>query len=192
MKKIILPLFMGLLLIGIGCKSGPSGSDPRSTLLGFFQALSKKDIKEARKFTTKESESMLNMMEMGMQMGEKMKSKEKSDEEFSKFDEQNVEIGEAKIDGDKAIVPIKNKKDGESTNMILKKEDGAWKVAFDKATMAEMAGEKMKERGVSSDAVMDSLSHALQNINTDSLKEVMQKGLGALDSLKDVMKALPK
>jgi hypothetical protein len=192
MKKVIFVLIAAFTLTTIGCKSGPSSSDPRATLLSFFQALAKKDLKEARKYTTKESEQMLSMMEMGMQMAAKMKSKE-ADDEFSKFNEQNIEIGEAKIDGDKALVPIKNKKDGESTNMVLKKEDGAWKVAFDKATMAEMAGEKMREKGGTMPEMnMDSLTQAIQNINTDSLKEAMQKGLGAMDSLADAMKALKK
>jgi Domain of unknown function (DUF4878) len=190
MKKIIFVLIAAFTLTTIGCKSGPSSSDPRATLLSFFQALAKKDMKEARKYTTKESESMLSMMEMGMQMAAKMKNKE-ADDEFSKFNEQNVEIGEPKIDGDKALVPIKNKKDGESTNMVLKKEDGAWKVAFDKATMTEMAGEKMREKGETMPN-MDSLTQAIQNINTDSLKEVMKKGIGAIDSVKDAMKDLKK
>ena len=49
-----------------------------------------------------------------------------------------------KIEGDKATVPVKDKKSGETTNYTLKKEGGSWKVAFDKATMTQMGSDKMK------------------------------------------------
>ena len=186
MKKIIFSICAGILLVVVACNSGPSSSDPKATLVSFFKALSQKDLKGARKYATKESEAMFSMMEMGMQMAEKMKTKE-TDEDLKKFDESNMQIGEAKIDGDKATVPVTSKKDGEATSFILKKEDGAWKVAFDKATMAEMAGEKMKENG-GSEASIDSLNQQIENLSSDSIQAKMQEGLKTLDSLKKAMK----
>ena len=173
-----------MVIIAIGCKSGPSSSDPKATLMSFFKALSKKDLKEARKYATKESESMLSMMEMGLKMAENMKTKE-TDEEFKKFAEGNMEIGEPKIDGDKATVPVKSKEDNESTNFVLKKEDGAWKVAFDKQSMSEMAGEKIRDKETGDTVNMDSLTNELKNLNTDSLNRAVQEGLKAIDSLKN-------
>lgn len=125
-------------LFAISCNKG--GGDPKVVLTSFFDALQKKNIEEAKKHATKESVQMLDMMKMGF---DQSTNDVKSDE----YDKANLEFGEAKIDGDKATVPVKEKKSGESTNFTLKKEDGAWKVAFDKATMMEMAGEKMKEKG---------------------------------------------
>lgn len=186
MKKIVFSICAGLMLVIVACNSGPSSSDPKATLASFFKALSQKDLKGARKYATKESESMFSMMEMGLQMAEKMKTKE-TDEDLKKFDETNMQIGEAKIDGDKATVPVTSKKDGESTNFVLKKEDGAWKVAFDKATMAEMAGEKMREEG-GSEASIDSLNQQIENLNSDSMRAQMEQGLKTLDSLKKAMK----
>ena len=110
MKKIIFSICAGLMLVMVACKSGPSSSDPKATLVSFFKSLSQKDLKGARKYATKESEAMFSMMEMGLQMAEKMKTKE-TDDELQKFDEANMQIGEAKIDGDKATVPVTNKKD---------------------------------------------------------------------------------
>ena len=74
---------------------------------------------------------MIGMIEMGMNMA-------KGKEEMPKFDVNDMEFGEVKIDGDKATVPVKEKKSGESMNYTLKKESGKWKVAFDKSSMILM------------------------------------------------------
>src|SRR5882672_7192350 len=110
MKRLFFYLCTVSILAMTGCKSGSSNTDPKATLTSFFKALSKKDLKEARKYSTKESESMLSLMELGMAMAEKMNVKENENKEFDKFNENNVEMGEATIDGDKATVPVKNKK----------------------------------------------------------------------------------
>lgn len=173
MKKLILSICAAALIASTGCKSGgASSSDPKATLINFITALSKKDMAGARKLATKESEGMFSMMEMGLKMAENMK-KDDTDDEFKKFNPANMEFGEAKIDGDKATVPVTNKEEKETVNFILKKQDGAWKVAFDKASMAEMGGEKMREKGME-DGGPDSL-----NFNTDEMK----KGLEMADSM---------
>lgn len=134
MKRIILSAVAALAIFAIGCNK--KGGDPKTVLSAFFEALSKKDIDAAKKYATKESASMLDMMKMGM-----TNSTDKKDNEY---DKENMEFGDSKIDGDKAFVPVKDKKSGETTNFKLLKEGGDWKVAFDKASMMEMAGEKMK------------------------------------------------
>jgi hypothetical protein len=184
MKKLVFSICAGLMLTIVACKSGPSSSDPKATLIGFFKAMSNKDLKGARKFATKESESMLSMLEMAMKTAENMKSKEM--EEDMKYDEANMTFGETRIDGDKAIVPVTDKKKNETSDFILKKEDGAWKVAFDKASMAEMAGKKMQEDG--QDVSIDSLNQALEQLNSDSLSQKMQESMKALDSLNKGLK----
>lgn len=186
MKKIVFSICAGLLLTIAACKSGPSSSDPKATLVGFFKALSNKDFQGAKKFATKESESMLTMMESLMKTAENMKSKEM--EEDMKYDEANMQFGETKIDGDRAVVPVTDKKKGETNEFILKKESGAWKVAFDKASMAEMAGKKMQEEGDNSNVSLDSLNKALEEINVDSVNAKMQEGLKALDSVNKMLK----
>ena len=76
-----------------------------------------------------------------------------------------MEFGDAKIEGDKATVPVKEKKSGETTNYTLKKEDGVWKVAFDKATMTKMGTDKIKEKGMDTNNGLDSASKMLQELN---------------------------
>ncbi len=185
MKKLVLSICAGLMLTIVACKSGPSSSDPKATLIGFFKAMSNKDLKGARKFATKESESMLSMMEMAMKSAENMKSKDVDDE--MKFDEANMAFGETRIDGDKAFVPVTDKKKNETNDFILKKEDGAWKVAFDKASMAEMAGKKMQEEG-GENFNADSLKNALESLNADSITKKMEESMKSLDSVSKGLK----
>ena len=116
--------------------------------MNFFDALAKKDFTAVKKYTTKDSEGMMSMMQMGMQnMGDKSN-------EMINYEKENIELGTAVIDGDKATVPVKDKKSGEITDFTLKKESGDWKVAFDKSTLMEMAQKKMKEHGMGGMRIM--------------------------------------
>ena len=157
MKKIILSGII-LLAFGIlGCKS--TSGDPKAVLVSFMEALGKKDIEGAKKYATKDSEAMLGMIQMGMSMAPK-------DSKENIYDKNNMEFGEAKVEGDKATVPVKDKKSGEMMNYTLKKESGEWKVAFDKATMTQMGTDKMKEKGMDmNDMNTDSTSKMLEDIN---------------------------
>jgi delta 1-pyrroline-5-carboxylate dehydrogenase len=181
MKKLLMvAAVVSSVILFSGCGSG---GDPKATLVSFFEAMGKKDMEAARKLATADSKAMMDMMEMGMKMAKDTRNKEMDD-----FDKNNAEFGEAKIEGDKATVPVKNKKTGESVNFTLKKESGAWKVAFDKSSIMEMAADKMKEKGG-----MDSLNNALdklKNINMDSVKEGINKGIEALDSAKKELEKL--
>jgi len=183
MKKILLAIVLLSSISFIGCDSGKG--DPKAVLLQFFDALSKKDMEAARKLATKDSKSMIDMMEMGMNMS-------KDNKETEKFDKASMEFGEVKIEGDKATIPVKEKKSGESLNYILKKEDGTWKVAFDKASMMNMGMEKMNEKGINpADSIGNALDE-LKNLNMDSLKEGMQEGMKVIDSLKSEADKLKK
>jgi len=160
MKKIILSVAVLLTFGIVGCNS--SSSDPTGVLKNFMEALGKKDIEGAKKYATKDSEAMLGMIQMGMSMAPK-------DTKDSTYDKDNLEYGDAKIEGDKATVPVKNKKSGETTNYTLKKENGAWKVAFDKATMTQMGTDKMKEKGMDMNDMSNGLDSTSNQVTTDSV-----------------------
>lgn len=165
------------------CNSG--GGDPKAVLTSFFDAMSKKDIAAARKLATADSKATFDMMEAGMKMMENMPEDKTKDQ----YDKNNMEIGEAKIDGDKATVSVKEKKNGESINFILKKEGGQWKVAMDMASMMSMGADKMKEEGMSDEQMgkMKEEMEKFKNMNPDSLKMMMDKGMQAMDSLKNIL-----
>jgi len=178
MKKLLMATAVVAALFVSGCNSAGS-NDPKVVLMNFFDALSKKDIAAARKYATADSKSMLDMMEMGMKMGNDKDTKE------DKYDKTRMEFGDPKIDGDKATIAVKDKTSGESTNFTLKKESGAWKVAFDKASMMTMGMDKMKEKGL--DGITDSLNSGVDQINTnmDSLNNKVKEGMEKLNENKD-------
>ncbi len=182
MKKF---LFAALLLSPVlffSCNSG-GGGDPKAVLSQFFEALSKKDIATARKLATEDSKSMIDMMEMGMKM-------DKDSKDTDKFDKSKMEFGEAKIDGDKATIAVKETTSGETLTYSLKKEKGSWKVAFDKASMMSMGMEKMNEKGINAPDSIGKAMDELKNLNMDSLKEGMQEGMKVLDSVNKELKKM--
>lgn len=174
MKKIILAVAVMSTAFLFSCKSG--GSDPKAVLTSFFEALSKKDIAAARKLATEDSKSMLDMVEMGMKMSNDTK-------ETEKYDKNNMEFGDVKIDGDKATVPVKEKKSGETLNYSLKKVNGEWKVAFDKSSVMSMGMEKLNEKGVDAGAEVNKAMDELKDVNPDSLKAGLEEATKALDSM---------
>ncbi len=169
MKRLVV-LFTILASIGFyGCKTGANDAPPE-VLSSFFDALAKKDIDAAKELSTKESASMLDMMAMGM--------KGDTTTVDNKYKKENMEFGEAKIQGDTAaIVPVKEKTTGEVVNYRLKKEEGKWKVAFDKASLMSIGEDKMKEDGVDPQQKIDEGMRELNNINMDSMKKAMQESM---------------
>ena len=184
MKKIILLVSTSLVVFLSGCNS--NSGDPKEVLGHFFDAMSQKNIDEAKKYVTKDSEGMMGMMQMGMN------SMDESDNEMP-LQKENMEIGNAVITGDRATVPVKDKKTGETTDFVLKKESGAWKVAFDKSTLMEMGQKKMKEHGMGSMQGMDSMKHnmneAMDSLNAamPDMKDKMEHAQKMMDSARKMM-----
>ena len=182
MTKNFSLLIIASLLAFAGCKSTSNGSNPKEVLTNFFDALAKKDVEGAKKYVTKDSEGMLDMVKMGMasvpDSASKMYSKDK------------MEIGDAVIEGDKATVAVKEKQTGEATDFVLKKEDGNWKVAFDKSTLMEMATKKMREKGKDFGG-MDSLdiNHSMDALKNMS-KEDMENAKKMMDSAAVMLKKM--
>ncbi len=181
MKKVFLAAFSAAFLLLAGCNSG--AGDPKSVLNDFFEALAKKDLAGARELATEDSKSMLDMMEMAMKT---------DSSEMGKYDMKNMEFGEAKIDGDMATVPVKEKDSGETMNYSLKKVEGKWKVAFDKASIMNMATDKMKGDGINIGDSINNVVEEMKNMDTDSLAEKMKEGAKAMDSAGKVLEELNK
>jgi len=196
MKKIfsflLLAIAMGSISTGCG-GGGMSNASPKEVLVAFFEKLSKKDIEGATKLATKDSKATMDMMKKGLDMAEKMKDqiKDKEDptEEFK-----NMEVGEAKINGDNATVAVRNKKKEEEVEFPLKKEDGAWKVDFSMATLMKMGmDQKNKHNAMDGEDTM----RGMEGVDSASIQEglkVMDSALKKVDpkKLEETMKALEK
>ena len=195
MKKLITVFFIAtaITLVLIGCKGKDSvANDPRAVLTSFFERISKKDIEGASKLATKDSKSTMDMMKMGMDMAEKMKDKMTKEQKDPAEEFKNVEIGEAKINGNDATVAFKNKKNDTSFDFPLKKEDGSWKVDFSMSSLMKMGMEQAGKTGGTENMSSDSLTKGLKQLQDSIMKvindpekmEKMKEALKELDKLK--------
>ena len=195
MKKLITVFFIAtaITLALIGCKGKDSvANDPRAVLTSFFERISKKDIEGASKLATRDSKSTMDMMKMGMDMAEKMKDKMTKEQKDPAEEFKNVEIGEAKINGNDATVAFKNKKNDTSFDFPLKKEDGSWKVDFSMSSLMKMGMEQAGKTGGTENMSSDSLTKGLKQLQDSIMKvindpekmEKMKEALKELDKLK--------
>jgi hypothetical protein len=171
MKKLIqfLPVLATIALLATGCNNDKaSSSDPKVVLQEFMQRLSKKDIEGATKLATKDSKSTMDMMKKALD------AEKKSDEPAAKEDDatdefKDVVIGEAKIDGDNAVVPFSNKKNKDKIVEIpLRKEGGDWKVDFSMATLMKMGQDEMGKQG------LDNMNEDGEEVNDEELKRQLE------------------
>jgi len=195
MKKLITVCFIAtaISLVIVGCKGKDSvANDPRAVLTSFFERISKKDIEGASKLATRDSKSTMDMMKMGMDMAEKMKDKMTKEQKDPAEEFKNVEIGEAKINGNDATVAFKNKKNDTSFDFPLKKEDGSWKVDFSMSSLMKMGMEQAGKTGGTENMSSDSLTKGLKQLQDSIMKvindpekmEKMKEALKELDKLK--------
>ena len=171
-----------MLLIS-GCKGKDSqvADDPKAVVLAFFERMSKKDIDGAAKLATKDSKATLDMMKKAIDAAEKMgMDKDKTAKDDPSEDFKNIEIGEAKIDGDKATVSITNKVKNDGTkDFPLVKEGGSWKVDFSMNTLMKMGMDKGTKNDWDNDSNDLDTAGIKDLMNMDSLK----KGLEGMDSM---------
>lgn len=161
MKKVLTAIILTSIIFVNGCNNAEHG-DPKTVLRAFFDAMSKQDWDGAKKYATVETGKTLDMLKTFASMGGTKK------ENDLKYDKDKMEFGEPRIEGDKATITVKEKGSTDATDMILKKENGNWKVAFDKATMMNMGADKVKGN-INSDSVTNKI-----NINLDSIKNKMK------------------
>ncbi len=138
MKKTLIAISVALFLISFTRCASPGNQSPETVLENFFEALGKNNIEKARKLATADSKATLDMMEMA----------EKKASGFDEYDKNKMEFSTAKIEGEKAIISVKDKKSGDNTNFLLKKENGSWKVVFNSSFVMQMLMEKAKKNGI--------------------------------------------
>lgn len=200
MKKVMNSILaVAVIALAIaGCKGKDGVADnPKAVLIAFFERMSKKDLEGAAKLATKDSKGTMDMMKKAMDMAEKMKGLDKKDEDPAE-DFKNMEVGDAKIDGDNATVSVTNKKKNETVDFPLKKEGGSWKVDFSMATLMKMGMDKAKNEG--NDMNQEDIDK-MKNFNMDSLQNQINSALDTvkkalspenMDKMKDAMKELEK
>ena len=79
----------------------------------------------------------------------------------------------------------------EKTDFRLKKEDGLWKVAFDKNSLMKAGMKKMKQKGAS-DEEMREAQEALNQLNSDSVSEALKGAGKALEEAGEKLDSINK
>lgn len=121
MKKLIIPVFVAFLLFSCG---GGGDAGPAGVAENFSKAMYDQDIEEAKKYASKESAQMLDMIGGMMAM---MPDSAKAEQPPFFF-----KVNRDSVAGDMAWVWPETE-DGEvGEPMELKKEDGEWKIVFSK------------------------------------------------------------
>jgi hypothetical protein len=117
------------LVLAVAACSLLSSSTPTATFKHFFEASKKKDPAAIRKTLSKGSLEMFDKIakEQNKTTDDMLKEVDKDGKS-----ETMPETRNEKIDGDTATLEIKNQKTDKWDTLPFVKEDGEWKIAFDK------------------------------------------------------------
>lgn len=137
-RTLIVALAAFLIISCGGTENAPSVVSPTDTLKNYIEASKKKDVAAIRKNLSKGS---LELAEKSAKMQNTTVDELFKRDNMAALDE-IPEIRNERIEGDAASVEVKDFTSGYDTIPFVK-EDGAWKIAFDKYQQAMM--EKMRQ-----------------------------------------------
>ena len=191
MKRILFALVF--IITFAACKE--TAVPPTIVLNDMFAAMKKGNITEMKKFITKSDVALLEAAEKFMTSVDPegiKKIKDRMTEEL-KVNAGHIEysLKNEKIDGDHATVEAEiitkdtaavNGKKITTQTFELVKEDNSWKIALTKPGN-EMFNSMKGNRGAQKGDLKTGIEK-LKNMDPDSLKMLIRKGLQALDSMK--------
>ena len=123
-----------------------SRSTPTATFKAFYEASKKKDVAGMKKALSKGTLDMFDKLakEQNKSTDDMLKDIDKDDKDKS---EKVPETRNEKITGDTATLEVKNDKTGKWDPLPFVKENGEWKIAFDKflEDMMKSLGDKMPD-----------------------------------------------
>lgn len=164
-KKLSFVAFFAASLLFLTSCGGGAANTPDAVAKAFLEEIGDQDFSGAKKYATKSSASMLDMMESTMALAGDAVPEMDVDIKILKTDE----------DGDKATVTYN---DGEKEDKLkLVKEEGEWKVAFGKGDMEDDTpaiddeGDDVIDQDMDMGAVTDSLNAAFEELG-DALKDL--------------------
>jgi Domain of unknown function (DUF4878) len=206
MRKLFSLLAIATVLMS-GCSSSGGSSSPSGVVNSFLTAMKEGNLDKIKTYITK---SDVKMFEAGQKFAEALGGKEmvekKMMEEFKiKSKDVSFSVKGEKVEGDTTAtvdVEIKENAKIETQAFKLKKEDGVWKIQLISAGIGNFSKEGLDDVNKSLEAVknmnLDSLKEGIlkemgegqqqmkdviQNVNTDSLKKVLEKLKEQMDKL---------
>ena len=134
---------------------GGGASSPEATAESFLNALQNADFEGAKKYATTSSAEMLDMMASMSAMG---------GDDAEKPEPKDITITDTQTEGDNATVMYTIEGEEEEQSLDLKKEEGEWKVVFDKSSMDMPMN--MDEEEDMDDHDMDEHEHMMEGDTT--------------------------
>jgi hypothetical protein len=131
------------VILAVSACSLLSGSSPTATFKAFYEASKKKDAAAMKKRLSKGSLDMFDKLAKAQNKStDDMLKEVDKDDKSTKAPETRNE----KITGDTATLEVKNDKTEKWDTLPFVKEDGEWKIAFDKflEDMIKGLGDKLK------------------------------------------------
>lgn len=129
------------LVLAVSACSLLGGSTPTTTFKAFFEASKKRDAAAIKKTLSKGTLDMFDKLakEQNKSTDDLLKTMDKDDKE-----QKIPETRNEKINGDTATIEIKNEKSEKWDTLPFVKENGDWKIAFDKflEDMMKSVGDK--------------------------------------------------
>ena len=190
MKKIIVLLCLAAAFAACNSKTD-QGASPTAAIDAMFTAMKNGNMDDIKKFITKQDVAFLESAEKFMasvdpEAIKKMKTK-MGDEFKDKVKDVKYTLKNEKIDGDKATVDAEVTEEGKlnTHTFNLVKEDGAWKISL--INSGDGMFNSMKGNMGPDSKDMEKGLEKLKQMNPDSLKMLMQKGMQALDSMSKKM-----
>jgi hypothetical protein len=173
------------------CNSKNDQGSPTAAIDAMFTAMKNGKMDDIKKFITKKDAEFLESAEKlanSIDPGAIQKMKDKMGDEFkAKVKDVKYTLKNEKIDGDKATVDAEVTEEGKlnTHTFNLVKEDGDWKISL--LNSGDGMFNSMKGNMGPDSRDLEKGLEKLKNMNPDSLKLLMQKGLEAMDSMKKMM-----
>jgi len=135
--KIYQTIIIALVaLCFIGCGAGtttaPQTASPTDVLKAYIEASERKDLAAVKQTFSKGTMKMYEDAAQKRNISVDEVVKDQFELASSADLKSKLEVGGETIEGDTATIEVKDKTTGNLEKMPLVKEDGAWKVAFDK------------------------------------------------------------
>lgn len=131
MKKSLLVVILGLVVLAlVSCNSDKSKI--KTVITSFFTALNHKDPQSAKLYATKESGDFLNLIHQQILQTNNSDTTQNMNEK--------ILVTDIKVNGDIATASVRSESQKTPLTVTVKKENGEWKVAFDKSSIATMIG----------------------------------------------------
>lgn len=183
MKKFTLIFSIFLSVFLFSCQTRDAKL-PKEVLSDFFEALGSNNIDKAKRLATSESAMVLDKLEDAGDNG--------GSSTADLYDNSKMQFGEAIIKDDQAIVPVTELSSGEVIRYKLKRVDGSWKVAFDKASLMNASDEAMPAQDdndvpgelktmTDTSVILKNEKRSneqIENTNMDSAKKALERSLG--------------